>query len=88
MIYFCTYNLQRCKMINRTEFNELLKKANLTKKAFAEILETSYNTLNAWGSNDREIPYWVKSWLTLYIENKDCKELKQIIKDNICKDEV
>ncbi len=73
-------------MLNRDDFNKLLKKAHLTKKAFAELLETSYNTINAWGSNGREVPYWVQSWLTLYIENKDCKELKQLIKDNICKE--
>lgn len=69
-------------MINRDEFKELLKSANLTKKSFAELLGTSYNTINAWGSNNRDIPYWVKSWLTLYIENKECKELKQILKNS------
>jgi DNA-binding transcriptional regulator YiaG len=69
-------------MIDRDTFKELLIKANLTKKSFAVILDTSYNTINAWGSNNRDIPYWVESWLTLYIENKDCKELKQILRDS------
>lgn len=72
--------------MNRDTFKELLKKAGLTKKSFAELLETSYNAVNGWGTNDRGYPYWVESWLTLYIENKDCKELKEIIKTHVCKD--
>lgn len=70
--------------MNKEEFKTLLKKGGLSKKAFADLLETSYNTVNAWGSNGRDYPYWVKSWLTLYIENKNCKELKEIIKANVC----
>lgn len=72
--------------MNNDIFKELLKKANLTKKSFSELLGTSTQSVNNWGSNGRDIPYWVESWLSLYIENKECKELKQIIKDNICKD--
>ncbi len=72
--------------MDRDKFKELLKKANLTKKSFAEILDTSYNAVNGWGTNDRGYPYWVSSWLKLYIENKDCKELKSMLKDSgICK---
>jgi DNA-binding transcriptional regulator YiaG len=66
-------------------FKELLKKANLNKKQFAELLETEYNTVNAWGTNGRNYPYWVESWLRLYIDNKNCKELKSMIKNSgIC----
>jgi len=72
--------------MDRNEFKALLKNANLTKQTFADILGTSYNTVNAWGSNGRDYPYWVKSWLTLYIENKECKELKDIIRANVCND--
>lgn len=72
--------------MNRDDFNKLLKKANLTKKDFALLLGVSYNAVNGWGTNGRDYPYWVKSWLTLYIENKECKELKQLIKDNVCKE--
>jgi len=72
--------------MNRDTFKELLKQAGLTKKSFAELLQTSYNAVNGWGTNDRGYPYWVKSWLTLYIENKECKELKAIIRENVCKD--
>ena len=67
-----------------SQFKALLKKAGLTKKAFSEIISMQYNTVNAWGSNNA-IPVWVESWLTLYIENKECKELKEIIRENVCK---
>ena len=69
------------------DFKLLLKKANLTKKTFSNLLSISYNAVNGWGTNGRDYPYWVKSWLTLYIENKECKELKEIIRENVCKGE-
>ena len=72
--------------MNNDVFKELLKKAGLTKKAFSEILGTSTQSVNNWGSNGRDFPYWVKSCLSLYIENKECKELKQIIRENVCKE--
>ena len=69
------------------QFKELMKKAELSKKSFSEILGTSYNAVNGWGTNNRGYPYWVQSWLTLYIDNKECKELKQLLKDTVCKDD-
>ena len=66
------------------ELKIMLKKAGLTKKAFSEIIGASNQAVNNWAT--RGIPYWVKSWLTLYIENKDCKELKEIIRANVCND--
>lgn len=69
------------------QFKELLKKANFTKKSFASYVKIPHSTVNAWGSaNKPPVPYWVESWLNLYIENKKCKELKQIIKDSVCED--
>jgi len=73
--------------MNNEEFKALLKQANLTKKAFAEFVGTSNQAVNNWNNEDRGVPYWVKSWLTLYIENKECKELKEIIRENVCKEE-
>ena len=84
MIYF--YTFFKGFIMDRQIFNALMKKAKLNKKALANLLDISYNTVNAWGSNGRDYPYWVKSWLNLYIENKDCKELKEIIKENVCKE--
>jgi len=64
--------------MNNEEFKILLKKANLSKKSFSEIIGASNQAVNNWAV--RGVPYWVKSWLLLYIENKDCKELKEILK--------
>ena len=58
-----------------SQFKELLKRANLNKKQFAELLEMQYNTVNAWGSNN-SIPIWVKSWLENYIKAKSYDDIK------------
>lgn len=63
-------------------FNNLLKTAGLSKKEFGEILGTTGATISNWGNEDREIPYWVESWLNLYIENMQCKKLKEAIKNS------
>ncbi len=65
-------------------FNDLLTKARLSKKEFAAIVGTSQGSMNNWGTSGRDIPYWVETWLTLYIENKECKELKRLLKDTVC----
>ena len=70
--------------MSNEELKELLKKAGLSKKAFSEILGTSNQALNNWAT--RGVPYWVESWLNLYIENKECKELKEIIRESVCKE--
>lgn len=69
------------------EFNTLLKEAKLTKKAFSEIVKMNYASVTNWNQSEY-VPSWVESWLNLYIENKHCKELKEIIRANVCGDEV
>jgi DNA-binding transcriptional regulator YiaG len=63
-------------------FNNLLKTAGLSKKDFGEILGTTGATISNWGNEDREIPYWVESWLNLYIENLQCKKIIEAIKES------
>ncbi len=63
-------------------FNNLLKTAGLSKKEFGEILGTTGATISNWGNEDREIPYWVESWLNLYIENLQCKKIIEAIKES------
>lgn len=71
--------------MEKEKFNDLLKTAGLSKKEFGEILGTSGGTISNWGNEGREIPYWVESWLNLYIENQKCKKLKEAIKESgIC----
>jgi len=72
--------------MDNEEFKAQLKKASLTKKSFSELVGTSTQGVNNWSNKDRGIPYWVESWLSLYIENKECKELKEIIKTHVCED--
>lgn len=68
--------------MEKEKFNELLKIADLSKKEFGEILGTSGGTISNWGNEGREIPYWVETWLNLYIENKECRKLKEAIKNS------
>ncbi len=68
--------------MDKTLFNSLLKKADLSKKEFAGLIGTSGATVNNWGSSGRNVPYWVESWLNLYNENKNLKEIKQLIQDS------
>ena len=71
--------------MNNEIFEELLKSAKLSKKDFSALVEMNYNSVTNWNKSNK-IPQWVKSWLELYIDNKECKELKQVLKDTVCKD--
>ena len=68
------------------DFKETLKDNKLSLKAFSDLSGVQYGTCSKWGKDGRPVSDWVESWLTLYIENKDCKELKEIIRENVCKD--
>lgn len=68
--------------MDNQKFKELLKTAGLSKKSFGELVGTTGQVVSNWNTEGREIPYWVESWLNLYIENKKCKDLKQMIKDS------
>lgn len=66
--------------MEREEFNTLLKKANLNKKDLSDLLNTSYQGVNSWGTNGRGYPYWVKSWLENYIKSKDMDKIVEAVK--------
>ena len=61
--------------MDREEFNELLKKANLNKKELADIVGLSYSAVNNWGSGS-DFPRWVSSWLDNYIKAKEFENIK------------
>ncbi|HDZ4329837.1 TPA: XRE family transcriptional regulator [Campylobacter jejuni] len=63
-------------MLSKDEFKKLMINANLSKKELAEKLEVSYNAINGWGTNGRDYPYWVKSWLENHIKAQSYEELK------------
>ena len=75
-------------LMDKSLFNELLTTAKLSKKEFAATVGTSGGAVSNWGTSGRDIPYWVNSWLTLYIENSKCKELKALLKETVCNEEV
>jgi hypothetical protein len=62
--------------LSNEQFKQLLKDAELSKKDFSELLGTSYQGVNNWGTNSREYPYWVKSWLENYIKAKTYDNIK------------
>ena len=64
------------------KFKQILKENKLSLKAFSELAGIKYDTCSKWGKDNRPVSDWVESWLTLYIENKECKKLKQILKDS------
>jgi len=64
------------------KFKEILKENNLSLKKFSELAGVKYDTCSKWGKDGRPVSDWVESWLTLYIENKKCKDLKAMIKES------
>ncbi len=50
----------------KEEFDKILKSVDLDRKAFAELTNISYNTVNNWNDNKKPIPNWVESWLSNY----------------------
>lgn len=74
--------LTRDIKMDKEEFNELLKNANLTKKEFAEIIGMQYTSVNNWGSS-QQFPRWVKSWLENYIKAKDIDKVAETMRPYI-----
>ena len=74
--------------MNKETFTATLKRVGLSKKDFAELASISYNTVNNWNDDTKPIPSWIDSWLTLYIENAKCKELKTLLKETVCNDDI
>ena len=69
--------------MDKIQFKKLLEKASLSQKELSGILNTSNQTINNWGSNGRDIPYWVESWLKNYIKAKDMDKVAQAVKPYI-----
>lgn len=72
--------------MTKDELKKNLKKTGMNKRQLAELLGLSYSTVNNWGSS-KSIPHWVESWLKLYIEAKEYKELRErMIAAGICEE--
>ena len=72
--------------LTRDGFNELLKRVNLSKKEFAELVGVQYSSVNNWGSGKFGVPYWVKSWLENYIKSLDMDKIVEVVKPYVDKD--
>ena len=87
-IIFCdriysAFHIQRDYMTNE-EFKQLLKKAGLNKKEFAQVAEISYHTVMSWGikktkTHNVPVPNWVKPFLENYIKAKTLDNVKDVI---------
>ena len=67
--------------MDKKEFNDLLKKAGLTKKDFSTISKVPYNTITGWGSPQKPIPNWVKPFIENYIKAKRFETAKKALCD-------
>lgn len=52
--------------MTKIEFVNELKRLNLTKKEFSELVGFSYSSVNNWNDEKYPIPSWVESWLKNY----------------------
>jgi DNA-binding transcriptional regulator YiaG len=65
--------------MDKEEFNQLLLRAKLTKKEFAEHIDMTYGAVNNWGSS-QQFPRWVESWLQNYIKAKISDDIIEAVK--------
>ena len=86
LIYDILLHIIWWRKMEKESFKQLLKKADFNKRTFSQYLGLKYQSVNSWGNNGRNVPYWVESWLNLYIDNKRCKQMKELLKDSgVCK---
>ena len=78
--------------MDKKRFMELLQKAGLTKKEFAEIANIPYGTVNNWGQKRNlnkkvtEVPGWVEPFMYYYFKAKEldyvteeiCAKLREV----------
>ena len=82
LIYDILLHIIWWRKMEKESFKQLLKKADFNKRTFSQYLGLKYQSVNSWGNNGRNVPYWVESWLNLYIDNKRCKQIKELLKDS------
>ena len=64
--------------MDNKRLKDLLKSAELSKKALAEKTNLAYSTVNNWGSS-QNIPHWVESWLENYIKARYFERIVEAI---------
>ena len=66
-------------IMDKKEFNNLLKRAKLSKKEFAELVGVLPSSVNNWGGS-QNVPYWVESWLINYIKAGNFDKIGEMFK--------
>ena len=69
--------------MNKQEFEELLKKANLTINEFAKIFGINPQSVRNWSV--KGYPYWVKPFIENYIKAKRFESAKKALCDELVK---
>ncbi|MBD3808345.1 MAG: XRE family transcriptional regulator [Epsilonproteobacteria bacterium] len=67
--------------MTRQEFNTALQEAGISKKDFSYQCGLRYRSVNGWGTNEKAIPAWVKSWLTNYKDAQRFKAIEPIVEE-------
>lgn len=62
----------------KDDFINFLKKNNLTKKEFANVLNLPYPTVNSWGSTSG-FPKWLHSFCHHYEKSKKYDKLQSLL---------
>jgi predicted nucleotidyltransferase len=61
-----------------SDFENQLKNASLSKKAFSKLVDMNYASVTNWSQNG--VPSWVKSWLENYIKSKNFDSVVEVVK--------
>lgn len=63
--------------MTKKEFNDKLKKLNLSISEFSKLSNLPYQTAVSWNDDKRPFPAWVSSWLENYEVAKNYKHLQE-----------
>jgi len=69
--------------MKKNEFNEILKKINLSRQEFADMTSLSYGSVSNWNDGKQPVPGWVESWLQNYIKAKDIDKVAETMRPYI-----
>lgn len=69
--------------MNKKDFDDILKKINLSRQEFANKTGLSYGAVGNWNDESKPVPSWVESWLENYIKAKDIEKIAEAVKSYI-----
>lgn len=72
--------------MTKKEFDDTLKKLNLSRHEFADITNLTYGAVSNWNDDKKPVPGWVESWLYYYMKAKENETLNTIINPIIARE--